>query len=294
MGARGDPHSSRSARAAHFGSGGRLAREGALTRTRKHAQSALARAASLLLDRSRSMRSSYAFLAFLSVSFAASTARAEPPDVGGAVYLFGGRSGWDADRLNERFVRAGYGTLEQNPGGGGLGLRLWSDSARWMGALEFQFASAHESVDGGRDLALVAGQFMLHAGRVFVSTGRMRAYGMLGVGLGASSLMIDPKGLPARPINPLGFADGTRGAESYALGLQALLGVDYVVPLGGSVRGFDGVLFGLRAGWNVQPVVSSWETREAANAPGRKLDLPSVSADGGFVHLVMGDVVGAK
>jgi hypothetical protein len=249
------------------------------------------------MPRSRFLRFAPAFLVAFFMTGRALAAEspppASPPNVGGAVYLFGGRSAWNTARLNERFVRAGYGSLEQNPGGGGFGIRLWSDSARWIGGLEFQIASAHESVDGGRDLALIAGQFVLHAGRVLVTTGRMRAYAMVGLGFGSSTLYLDPKGLPSRSTNPLGFADGTRGAESYALGLQALFGVDYVLPLGGSVRGFDGLLFGLRAGWNAQPLVSSWSTREG-NAPPRTLDLPSIAADGALVHLVVGDVIGAR
>jgi hypothetical protein len=243
-------------------------------------------------------------LAFASSFALPSTARAEASpgsaashrdDAGLALYLFAGHSGWNTTALDARLASLGYGTFSQDPGSGGLGLRGWFDGCKCMGGLEFQFALATVNADDGRQLSLTSGQVMLHAGRILFASRHVRSYAMIGVGYGGSLLTLDPGSLPPRARNPLGFADGSSGASNYALALQALVGVDYVVPLGGT-RGFNGMLFGLRAGYNMQPVVSSWtaSTGSGSNAPTYPVDLPRVSADGGFVHLVFGDVAIGK
>lgn len=164
--------------------------------------------------------------------------------------------------------------------------------------MEFQFADAGVAADGGRQLSLTAGQLMLHAGRTLFARGHVRTYAMLGLGYGATLLTLDPGSLPARARNPLGFADGSSGgATSYALALQALVGVDYLVPFAGHpARGFNGVVVGLRAGYNAQPLVSGWSATSGSgpSASSYAVDLPRVAADGAFVHLVFGDLALAK
>jgi hypothetical protein len=94
-------------------------------------------------------------------------------------------------------------------------------------------------------------------------------------------------------MNPLGFADGSSGATSYALSMQALVGVDYLVPFGGHpTNGFNGVLVGLRAGYGAQPLVSGWSATSGSgpSASTYAVALPQVAADGAFVHLVFGDL----
>ncbi|MGH7294261.1 MAG: hypothetical protein ACRELB_04985 [Polyangiaceae bacterium] len=243
-------------------------------------------------------------LAPVTVARAETTAPAETPAPaaaaghggGVAVYLFGGYAGWSTTALDSHLAPLGYSSFTQDPGSGGLGIRGWVDACRCTGALELQFASATAAADDGRPLSLTAGQFMLQAGRVVFSVGHVRTYAMLGVGYGATTLTVDPRGLPPRARNPLGFADGTSGATSYALALQALVGVDYLVPFGGRSRGFDGVLVGLRAGYDAQPLVSSWSAT-SGSGPGSTsypVDLPRVAADGAFVHLVFGDLALAR
>ncbi|HEY6459192.1 MAG TPA: hypothetical protein VIY73_03545 [Polyangiaceae bacterium] len=209
-----------------------------------------------------------------------------------AVTLFAGHAGWDATALNERLSSLGYGTFAENPGSGGLGIRGWVDACKCEGGMELQFAMANANADEGRRLTLFAGQFMLHAGRILYARGNVRTYALLGIGYGATTLSLDPGGLPPRAKNPLGFADGSSGATSYALALQALVGVDYLVPFKQGGKGFNGLLVGLRAGYDVQPLVSSWSAKNGSSstAPTYPVDLPRVAEDGAFVHLVFGDL----
>ncbi|HEX3344300.1 MAG TPA: hypothetical protein VHS09_06990 [Polyangiaceae bacterium] len=214
-----------------------------------------------------------------------------------AVYLFAGHSGWDTTALDGRLTALGYSTFSPDPGSGGLGLRAWVDACRCMGDLEFQFALASATADDGRQLSLTAGQLMVHAGRILYARGHLRTHAMLGVGYGSSSLTLDPGSLPPRSRNPLGFADGSAGgASNFALAVQGLVGVDYLVPFAGRSRGFNGVFLGLRAGYNAQPLVSSWSasTGSGVNATTYPVDLPRVAADGAFVHVVFGDLALAK
>ena len=211
--------------------------------------------------------------------------------VGGALYLFAGHSGWDAEALDARLAQSGYEPLRQDPGGGGFGLRFWHDPSGWMGGLEFQLALSNESVDQGRQLSLSSGQLTFQFGRTLYARRHLRTYAMLGAGVGAASLVVDPLGLPPRAHNPLGFADGSSGIQSYSVALQTLVGLDYLVPLGGSKRGFRALLFGLRAGYNVQPIVSAWATVSAPGTATHTVDLPRAPSDGAFVHLVIGDAI---
>ena len=245
-------------------------------------------------------RSCFAVAVCLLLLALSTPARAEGPapasrPAGGgglAVYLFAGHSGWDTTALDARLASMGYGAFSRDPGSGGLGIRAWVDACQCTGALEFQFADAGVVADAGRRLSLTAGQFMIHAGRTLYARGHLRTYAMLGLGYGATLLELDPGSLPPRTKNPLGFADGSSGATSYALALQALVGVDYLVPFGGRSRGFDGVLVGLRAGYNAQPLVSSWSASSGSgsSATTYPVDLPRVADDGAFVHLVFGDL----
>jgi hypothetical protein len=211
---------------------------------------------------------------------------------GGALYLVLGHSGWDTRALDARLASVGYGSFSQDPGSGGFGLRAWVKACECTGGLEFQLAMASANADRGRSLSLVAGQFMLHAGRILWAKGNLRTYAMLGVGYGSTTLTLDPGGLPPRARNPLGFADGSSGVSNFALALQALVGVDYLVPFDGNVRGFNGIVVGLRAGYNVQPLVSSWSASSGSGstATSYSVDLPRVADDGAFVHLVFGDL----
>jgi hypothetical protein len=211
---------------------------------------------------------------------------------GGALYLFLGHSGWDTRALDARLASLGYGSFSQDPGSGGFGLRAWVKECECMGGLEFQLAIASANADQGRSLSLVAGQFMLHAGRILWAKGNLRTYAMLGVGYGSTTLTLDPGGLPPRARNPLGFADGSSGVSNFALALQALVGVDYLVPFDGKARGFNGIVVGLRAGYNAQPLVSSWSASSGSGstAASYPVDLPRVADDGAFVHLVFGDL----
>lgn len=208
------------------------------------------------------------------------------------MYLFAGHAGWNATALDARVGSLGYSTFTQDPGSGGLGLRAWLDACRCTAAMEFQFAIATANADDGRQLSLTAGQFMLHAGRTLYARGHLRTYAMLGVGYGSSSLTLDPGSLPPRARNPLGFPDGSSGATNYALALQALVGVDYLVPFAGATRGFNGLLVGLRAGYNAQPLVSGWSAKSGSGstATSYPVDLPRMGEDGAFVHLVFGDL----
>jgi hypothetical protein len=226
-----------------------------------------------------------------------SSPRAAPGHGGGlAVYLFAGHSGWNTTALDSRLAALGYSSFSQDPGSGGLGLRAWVDSCQCTGDLEFQFALASANADDGRQLSLTAGQFMFHAGRVLYTRGHLRTYAMLGLGYGSTTLTLDPGGLPPRARNPLGFADGSVGASNFALALQALVGVDYLVSFRDGGHGFNGVLVGLRAGYNAQPLVSSWSasTGSGSSATSYPVDLPRVAADGAFVHLVFGDLALAR
>jgi hypothetical protein len=225
------------------------------------------------------------------------TAAPIPRLTGGlAVYLFAGHAGWNATALNERLSSLGYSTFAENPGSGGLGIRGWVDGCGCEGGMEFQFAMANANADDGRQLSLTAGQFMIHAGRILYARRNLRTYAMLGLGYGATTLSLDPGGLPPRAKNPLGFADGSSGATSYALALQALVEVDYLVPFKQGGKGFNGVLVGLRAGYEVQPLVSSWSAKNGSGstAPTYPVDLPRVAEDGAFVHLVFGDLALAR
>ena len=252
-----------------------------------------------MVVRSRSCFAAAACLLLLALPTPARAETAAPPSrpaSGGglAVYLFAGHSGWDTTALDARLTALGYGTFSQDPGSGGLGLRAWVDgSCKCTGDMEFQFADAGTGADQGRQLSLTAGQLMLHAGRTLFARGHVRTYAMLGLGYGATLLELDPGSLAPRARNPLGFADGKTGATSYALALQALIGVDYLVSFGGHpTKGFNGVLVGLRAGYNAQPLVSGWSATSGSgpSASSYAVDLPRVAADGAFVHLVFGDL----
>jgi hypothetical protein len=220
-------------------------------------------------------------------------AHAQPrcQDVSAATYVFGGTSGWNARALDARLASLGYSTFAQNPGTGGIGLRVWSDECSFTGAMELQFAIANANADAGRELSLVSGNLMFHVGRILVARRNIRSYAMLGIGYGGNMLTLDPGTQPARAKNPLGFADGSSGGPmSYALTLQALVGVDLFVPLG-TPRKFNTLMVGVRAGVTEQPLVSSWSasTGSGSNAPTYNVDLPKVAEDGAFVHLVFGE-----
>jgi hypothetical protein len=216
------------------------------------------------------------------------TARCE--DLSIATYVFGGTSGWDARALDARLASLGYSTFAQNPGSGGIGLRVWSDECSFTGAMELQFAMASANADAGRELSLVSGQLMFQVGRILYARRNIRSYAMLGLGYGGNVLTLDPGPQPARAKNPLGFADGSSGAMSYALTLQALVGLDVVVPVG-PPRRFNALMVGLRAGYAAQPLVSSWSASSGSgsNAPTYPVDLPRFAEDGAFVHLVFGE-----
>ena len=277
---------------------GPLPREVAFTTLRPTSTKAWRRSGRFLLPPHSMTRRSLPCLVFaaccISLFAASPSAHAEPPAPGGglAVYLFAGHSGWDTTALDARLGALGYSSFSQNPGSGGIGLRAWVDACKCTGALEFQFAMASANSDDGRRLSLGAGQFMVQAGRTLYARGNVRTYAMLGVGYGVSSLTLDPEGLPARARNPLGFADGSSSASNFALALQALVGVDYLVPLGSAGRGFNGLVIGLRAGYSAQPLVSSWSASNGTGSAATTypVDLPRVAADGGFVHLAFGDL----
>lgn len=210
--------------------------------------------------------------------------------MGIATYAFGGASGWNARALDARLASLGYSTFRQNPGTGGIGLRMWSDECSFAGAMEFQFAIADANADAGRQLSLVSGNLMFHVGRLLYARRNVRSYAMLGIGYGANMLTLDPGSQAPRAKNPLGFADGNSGAMNHALTLQALVGVDLFVPLGPQ-RKFNTLMVGLRAGVTEQPLVSSWSASRGSgsNAPTYDVDLPKVAEDGAFVHLVFGE-----
>jgi hypothetical protein len=223
-----------------------------------------------------------------------STARAEVgsaqvpsrDDSGFAVYAFAGYSGWDTSALNARLVSLGYRQYAQDPGSGGLGMRGWGHG--WMGAMEFQFAMGEADGDAGRRLSLTSGRFMLHAGRILYSGKHLNMYVIGGLGLGGSLLSLDSGATPGARMQ-LGFPGGLSNAGTQAFDLQALVGVDYLVDLGESRR-FNGFLIGLRAGYDAEPAVSSWSSSASGGAATETpVNLPRVTADGPFVHLVFGD-----
>src|SRR5262249_21205270 len=106
----------------------------------------------------------------------------------------------------------------------------------------------------------------------------------------SGTLDVDPKSLPVRSRNPLGFADGGKGAQNLGLSFQSMVALDYVVLFPGGSKRWNGLLFGLRAGYQIEPLVSGWSTVDPGSATSRPLNLPSVTSDGAFIHLVIGDV----
>jgi hypothetical protein len=231
---------------------------------------------------------------FLGVS---ATARAEsgpapsPPsdDDGLAVYLFAGYSGWNDGSLGAPLAARGYSSFSADPGTGGLGMLGWSHG--WMGELEFQLALADADGPDGRHVSLDAGQLTLHAGRVLAKRRHLRTYAMAGIGYGASSLTPGAAGPPLRGTNGVVIPAG-KAAQNFALAFQSLVGVDYLLPIPGRKRGFNGLLFGLRAGYNLQPAVSSWTVSNGSGAAAAtsSVALPRLADDGPFVHLVVGDI----
>jgi hypothetical protein len=223
----------------------------------------------------------------------AETAPLAPPaseDDGLALYLFLGHSGWNDRALEAPLAAMGYSTFSADPGSGGFGLRGWSHG--WTGDLEFQIALSDANAVDGRQVSLVAGQFMPHVGRVLAAGRHLRTYAMVGLGYGSSSITPEGGGLPLRATNGL-VLPGGKPIGNFALAVQPLLGVDYLVPLGGPKRrGFNGFLFGLRAGYNVQPLVSSWTVTSGSGpaASTTPVALPHLAEDGPFVHLVVGDI----
>jgi hypothetical protein len=123
---------------------------------------------------------------------ASSAPAARCQDLSIATYVFGGTSGWDARALDARLASLGYSTFEQNPGSGGLGLRMWSDECSFTGAMELEVAMANANADAGRELSLVSGQLMFHVGRLLYASRNVRSYAMLGLGYGANMLSLDP------------------------------------------------------------------------------------------------------
>jgi len=60
----------------------------------------------------------------------------------------------------------------------------------------------------------------------------------------------------------------------------------------GRKRGFNGLMFGLRAGYSVEPLVSSRtvSSGSGAAASSTPVALPRLAEDGPFVYLVVGDI----
>jgi hypothetical protein len=219
---------------------------------------------------------------------AEAAASASPPseDTGLAVYAFGGHNGWNASALEAPLAAMGYSSLSADPGSGGIGLRAWHQG--WMGGLEFQLALSGADAADGRHVSLDAGQVMFHVGHVIAATRHLRTYALAGVGYGVSTLTLDAGSLPGGAAN--GLRPGSAGASNFALAVQTLVGVDYLVPLGPTRRRFNAVLFGLRAGYNLQPSASSWTASSGVGAAAEPVGLPRVVEDGPFLHLVLGDV----
>jgi hypothetical protein len=150
---------------------------------------------------------------------------------------------------------------------------------------------ATASSEDGRRLSLDSGQFMSHAGRVLAATPHFQTYALAGMGFGSTTLAPDTGSLPPRQGSRIGLAPGMT-VSNFALAFQTLVGVDYHLAFRGKKRGFNGFLVGLRAGYNVQPSVSSWRSA-ASSAPagsGVPVALPRVAENGPFVHLVLGDL----
>jgi hypothetical protein len=214
-------------------------------------------------------------------------------DDGLALYLFLGHSGWNDSALEAPLAAMGYSSFSANPGSGGFGLRGWSHG--WTGDLEFQLAISNANAVDGRQVSLVAGQFMTHAGRVLAAGRHLRTYAMVGLGYGSSSLTPEAGSLPLRATNGLVLPNG-KAISNFALAVQPLVGVDYLVPVGRLRHGFNGFVFGLRAGYNVQPLVSSWTVSNGSGsaAPTTPVALPHLAEDGPFVHLIVGDIALGK
>lgn len=212
-----------------------------------------------------------------------------PPsrDTGIVLYGFAGHSGWDASALEVPLAAMGYSSFSADPGSGGLGLRGWSHG--FTVAVEFQLSLSEADATNGRHVSLDAGHVMMQAGRVLAATEHLRTYAMAGLGYGVSSITPGPAGLPLPYA--IGLARG-QSANNFALDLQSLVGVDYLLPLGRGGRGFNGVFFGMRAGYNVQPLVSSWTLSNASGSASSTtpVGLPRLAENGPFVHLVFGDL----
>jgi hypothetical protein len=216
-----------------------------------------------------------------------------PPskDTGVVLYGFAGHSGWDASALEVPLAAMGYSSFSADPGSGGLGLRGWSHG--FMGALELQLSISEADATNGRHVSLDAGHFTMQAGRVLAATRHVRTYAMAGLGYGVSSITPGPGGLALPYV--IGIARG-QSASNFALDLQSLVGVDYLLPMGRGGRGFNGVFFGMRAGYNVQPLVSSWTLSNGSGsaASTTPVGLPRLAENGPFVHIVFGDLAAGR
>ncbi|MCK4597488.1 hypothetical protein KAU04_05585 [bacterium] len=199
---------------------------------------------------------------------------------GGGGFMMG-LNMFDFDDLDRELGERGYAALPDNTfelGGGGYGLV----GRVLLGGEGFGFSQKASSTD--QKVTIEGGYGFFDLGYVVLRTGNFFAYPCIGIGGGSLTMTIYQKG--DEPTFDEILDDPAREVRVSTGGfmLNAALGMDYLVALGGDeMGGQGGILVGLRAGYMFTPSKGDWKMEETSVLGG-----PELGLDGPYVHLMLG------
>jgi hypothetical protein len=186
----------------------------------------------------------------------------------------------DLSDINGPMVSQGYSRFGENfalIGGGGHAI-----IGRFMIGGEGYALIDREGTRGPVQARLSAGCGFFDLGYIFWRQNDVSAYGMLGLGGGGWTLRItDSAAVPLEAVLGDPGRSSTLTTNHFLVSLS--VGADWYFRFAGNERGEGGMSFGLRAGYTLAPLKSSWEMEDFEITSGPKMGLA-----GPFVRLVIG------
>jgi hypothetical protein len=201
----------------------------------------------------------------------------------GVGYFMAGLRLLDTDPISDRLVAAGYpevGSRFLSLGGGGYGL-----VGRWiLGGEGHALSSTGAEPRGGLRAELSGGYGLFRAGYVLFQSQSLSVYPMVGFGGGGMGLTLTSRRdstFDDLLANPSGQVTLSKGG----LLLDAGVGAEFRIRLGGTEREHGFVLLGVRAGYQFfLSVVDDWETAGGGKVTGA----PDFGLSGPGVQLLVG------
>ena len=201
---------------------------------------------------------------------------------GGMGYSMFGWGTLDIGALNSRLERKGYSSMSDNffsVGGGGHGI---INNKVILGG-EGHGLLGEEVTSGNYKNSVYVGYGFFNVGYIVYSKKQLRLYPLLGLGGGGMNLKIREKPVSLSFDDVLNDPERSVELSTGGFLLSFAVGMDYLLILGEDEEGKGGLVFGLRAGYNLSPFESGWEMDEIEIS-----GAPEMGITGPFIRLMFG------